>query len=251
VFSDSPVDIKFICGVVSTTITGPELISNSTSAPSYIMVIPESLYTIGIFKVSNPACPVNKIEVVPIDGSSANEYTSTSSSKVSTFSELPGSETTAVIPPSRIFKQEYKFRIKATAEGLNFGFSDNILVSLINCDSRGPILRGDITPFEIRQMSDRRTKFKTVDVSSFFKPLDIRCPINGFKVSKVANKKTKAVVTVDFVSIDKGGLLKIENFATLIETSYIYVEACAGEIPTCGTDSSYVGSLEIYPKPIN
>ena len=122
---------------------------------------------------------------------------------------MPGSETTAVIPRTKSVIHEFKFRIKATSEGLSIGFSDDISVTLIGCDAEGPVLQDEVIPFEIKQVRDFRSPFTTVDVSSFFRPFNHKCPINGFKVIKVANKITKAVEDVDYVSIDKKGLLKV------------------------------------------
>jgi hypothetical protein len=124
-------------------------------------------------------------------------------------------------------------------------------VTTINCDFEGPVLKEEFEPFEMKEVRDYRTPFKTVDVSSYFRPINSKCAINGFMVAKVANIVTKVVEDVDYISIDKDGLLKIGNFETELEPSYIYVEASAGANPTFGKDSSYVGSLNIFPPKIN
>lgn len=90
---------------------------------------------------------------------------------------------------------------------------------MINCDFQGPLLKDDIEIIVIEQVRNVREKFKTFDVSNFFKPVYSECFINGYKISKVTNALTGDIESLDYVSIDEDGLLRIANFETEIEPS--------------------------------
>tara|TARA_B110000285_G_scaffold38956_1_gene42379 strand:+ start:188 stop:400 length:213 start_codon:yes stop_codon:yes gene_type:complete len=70
---------------------------------------------------------------------------------------------------------------------------------MINCDFKGPVLKDDIEIIVIDQFRNVREKFKTFDVSTFFKPVYSKCFINGYKISKVANELTGITETLDYV----------------------------------------------------
>jgi hypothetical protein len=64
-----------------------------------------------------------------------------------------------LLPAIRSVFHEFKFRIKAIADGLSMGYTDEISVTLINCDYQGPLLKDDIEIIEIEQVRNFRTKF--------------------------------------------------------------------------------------------
>jgi hypothetical protein len=76
VISDIPIDIKFICGLGSTSIEGPEILPNSDTGDSHVMIFPDVSYTLKSFISSNKACPVKEIEIAPIEKGTDEDYTS-------------------------------------------------------------------------------------------------------------------------------------------------------------------------------
>lgn len=77
------------------------------------------------------------------------DYTSKDYSKqiVKMLLNIAGAHNTAILPSILSVYFEFKFRIKAEADGGSIGYTNNISVTLINCDFAGPTLKTDITPF--------------------------------------------------------------------------------------------------------
>ena len=75
-FSDSKIDVKFVCGVTSTTITGPKILPKTNGGKSYIMIAPSTFYALKSFTSSNSDCPIETVEIAPIMNGTDLDYTS-------------------------------------------------------------------------------------------------------------------------------------------------------------------------------
>lgn len=99
------------------------------------MINPVTTYSINRFNVTNNGCPLEKLEVVPIVGSSANDYLNNDGTdSVKIITHYQNWATTMFIPAISVDTHFFNFRIKATAVGGLVSYSDNIKIKKINCD---------------------------------------------------------------------------------------------------------------------
>jgi hypothetical protein len=247
-------EVKVTCGAGSTIIATPEILANTEGITSYLMfsgTVNEYILATN-FASSTEACPLETIEIEPIDGGSQADYTY-ETSMVSTETAIQDEELKIQIPPITIVEHVYKFRASAIAEGNVIGYTETISITMINCEVDGPLFVDSEKKIKISHYVDATYKPKDIDITVYFDKVNVHCPITKYKVYHLKEKLTgETIESGDYMSIDEDGKLIFKEFKTPIKESYIHIYADSGkQKPSWSSSLKYIGTIEIIPVPIN